>query len=71
MRARFDYARAEHETIITELGAVFRSADLALMLESNVPMERTEQGVRAAFVLHAGDSSPSRWRSATPTRSRA
>src|ERR1700740_517716 len=24
---RFDYARAEHETIITELGAVFRSAD--------------------------------------------
>jgi GH15 family glucan-1,4-alpha-glucosidase len=53
---RFDYARAEHETIITELGAVFRSADLALMLESKVRMERTEQGVRAAYVLHAGDS---------------
>ncbi len=53
---RFDYARAEHETIITELGAVFRSADLALMLESKVPMERTEQGVRAAYTLHAGDS---------------
>jgi GH15 family glucan-1,4-alpha-glucosidase len=53
---RFDYARAEHETIITELGAVFRSADLALMLESMVPMERTERGVRAAYTLHAGDS---------------
>jgi GH15 family glucan-1,4-alpha-glucosidase len=49
---RFDYARAEHETIITELGA----ADLALMLESMVPMERTERGVRAAYTLHAGDS---------------
>jgi GH15 family glucan-1,4-alpha-glucosidase len=53
---RFDYGRAEHETIITELGAVFRSADLSLMLESKVPMERTERGVRAAYTLQAGDS---------------
>jgi len=57
---RFDYARAEHETIITELGAVFRSADLALMLESMVPMRCTQ--VTAAR---------SCWRSATPTSSPA
>ncbi len=35
---------------------VFRSAALAFMLESKVPMERTERGVRAAYTLQAGDS---------------
>jgi len=53
---RFDYARAEHETIVTECGAVFRSMGLNVMLEANVPMTRTTDGVEAAFALSAGES---------------
>ena len=36
---RFDYARASHETQLSEHGAVFHSADLSLMLESKVPLD--------------------------------
>jgi GH15 family glucan-1,4-alpha-glucosidase len=53
---RFDYARAEHETVLTEHGAGFRSPALAMLLEANVPFQRTERGVVAAFTLSAGES---------------
>ena len=49
---RFDYARAEHETIVTEQGAVFRSADACAELASTVPARAHRAGrprrVRAA-----------------------
>jgi GH15 family glucan-1,4-alpha-glucosidase len=53
---RFDYARASHETVVTEHGAGFRSPDLAMLLEANVPFTRTEHGVSAAFTLRDGES---------------
>jgi GH15 family glucan-1,4-alpha-glucosidase len=53
---RFDYARAPHETFLSEHGAVFSSMGMSLMLESNQPLTATERGVRGAFTLCAGES---------------
>jgi GH15 family glucan-1,4-alpha-glucosidase len=53
---RFDYARASHETILTGFGAAFRSPGLAMILESKVPLERTEQGAAGSFALASGES---------------
>jgi GH15 family glucan-1,4-alpha-glucosidase len=53
---RFDYARASHETQLSEFGAVFRSDAMSMMLEANVALERTEQGARADFQLSSGES---------------
>ncbi|HEY0387027.1 MAG TPA: glycoside hydrolase family 15 protein [Gaiellales bacterium] len=53
---RFDYARASHETVVTEHGAGFRSPGLAMLLEANVPFTRTEHGVSAGFTLRDGES---------------
>jgi GH15 family glucan-1,4-alpha-glucosidase len=53
---RFDYARAAHETLLTGFGAAFRSPALAMILESKVPLERTERGAAGDFVLAAGES---------------
>jgi GH15 family glucan-1,4-alpha-glucosidase len=53
---RFDYARAEHQTLVSEYGAVFRSMGLSMMLEANVPLTATEHGVHATFKLCAGES---------------
>jgi GH15 family glucan-1,4-alpha-glucosidase len=51
LEPRFDYARAEHETHVFESGVVFHGPDLALALDSAVPLEQTERGVSAAFML--------------------
>jgi GH15 family glucan-1,4-alpha-glucosidase len=53
---RFDYARVTHETLLTGCGAAFRSPDLAMMLESKVPLQATERGAAAAFTLSSGES---------------
>jgi GH15 family glucan-1,4-alpha-glucosidase len=53
---RFDYARASHETILTGFGAAFRSPGLAMILESKVPLERTEHGAAGSFALASGES---------------
>ncbi|MDQ3568824.1 MAG: glycoside hydrolase family 15 protein [Actinomycetota bacterium] len=53
---RFDYGREAHETRLHELGAVFESPELSMALGSPLPLERTEEGVRAAFTLKAGES---------------
>jgi GH15 family glucan-1,4-alpha-glucosidase len=53
---RFDYARAQHDAELGEDGALFRSAALILALQCDVPLERTERGAAARFVLSAGDS---------------
>jgi GH15 family glucan-1,4-alpha-glucosidase len=54
---RFDYARTPHDTDLTDCGAVFRTPELSMLLEANVPLHRTEQGVAASFTLRAGESS--------------
>jgi GH15 family glucan-1,4-alpha-glucosidase len=53
---RFDYARAEHDTALTEGGAVFASRGLSLGLSSPVRLERTERGAVAELTLKAGES---------------
>jgi GH15 family glucan-1,4-alpha-glucosidase len=53
---RFDYGRASHETIINDHGVVFRSPDLTLALQSNVPFERSGTGVVCEFKLMPGES---------------
>jgi GH15 family glucan-1,4-alpha-glucosidase len=54
---RFDYARTPHETACTDCGATFRTPALSMLLEANVPLGPTEQGVAASFTLRAGESS--------------
>jgi GH15 family glucan-1,4-alpha-glucosidase len=53
---RFDYARQPHQTELHDHGAVFRSSALSLMLFSQTPLERSEQGARAGFTLSDGQS---------------
>jgi GH15 family glucan-1,4-alpha-glucosidase len=52
----FDYARASHETDIVPYGAIFRNVDLSLGLATRIPLKRHADGVSAAFILHAGQS---------------
>jgi GH15 family glucan-1,4-alpha-glucosidase len=47
----FDYARAKHETEMTEGGACFRSAQLSLGLATDVPLRPAGKGVAAEFTL--------------------
>jgi GH15 family glucan-1,4-alpha-glucosidase len=53
---RFDYGRASHEIALAQGGAVFASPDLTLSLSGPVPLERTDEGVRAVLALAAGES---------------
>ena len=48
---RFDYGRAEHETVADDSGAVFSSSDLALALSSSVPLKATGSGARGEFTV--------------------
>jgi GH15 family glucan-1,4-alpha-glucosidase len=48
---RFDYGRGEHETVVDDSGAVFRSSDLALALSSSVPLKATGSGARGEFTV--------------------
>jgi GH15 family glucan-1,4-alpha-glucosidase len=47
----FDYARAPHETHLTEHGALFRSQDLSLGLSSPVPLTTQNGGAYAEFTV--------------------
>ncbi|MGH3116118.1 MAG: glycoside hydrolase family 15 protein, partial [Gaiellales bacterium] len=51
----FDYARASHETHLTEHGALFRSNGLSLGLSSPVPLAAQNGGVYAEFTVKEGD----------------
>lgn len=51
---RFDYGRADHELVLHEEGAVFRSRDLTLALASSVPLRRTGSDAGCEFELEAG-----------------
>src|SRR5215216_4483198 len=52
----FNYARDEHETEITESGVYFRSAQLSLALETQVPLKQRDTGVFAEFTLREEQS---------------
>jgi GH15 family glucan-1,4-alpha-glucosidase len=52
----FDYARADHETRITEHGALFVSRNLRLSLCSPVPLQHVYGGAGARFVLHENET---------------
>jgi GH15 family glucan-1,4-alpha-glucosidase len=53
----FNYARDDHFVSLSKKGAIFKSKSLCLGLASTVPLEEDgEGGVRAIFVLHAGQS---------------
>jgi GH15 family glucan-1,4-alpha-glucosidase len=53
---RFDYGRARHDIERHEHGVLFRSPECALALETEVPLEVSDGGAHASFVLNAGDS---------------
>jgi GH15 family glucan-1,4-alpha-glucosidase len=79
-RPAFDYARAQHETFLTDYGARFQGSGIVLDLASSLPLQRAsdgvtaeftiDQGESATFVLHgqhgAPDPTPSPWRCPTP-----
>jgi GH15 family glucan-1,4-alpha-glucosidase len=48
---RFNYARDSHELELTATGAIFQSPDLRLALTSELPFERSGDGVVAEFTL--------------------
>ena len=50
----FDYARAPHQTTLTEQGASFHSSALSLGLVTTIPLTLDDQGVRATFALQEG-----------------
>jgi len=52
----FDYARADHETDLTDRGACFRAAGQALSLATEVDLRRRGPGVEAEFELAEGES---------------
>lgn len=51
----FDYARADHHTTIDQRGCVFESPQMNLILESDVPLERTSRGASCRFRLKQGE----------------
>ncbi|MGH7233096.1 MAG: trehalase-like domain-containing protein, partial [Nitrospiraceae bacterium] len=52
----FDYARATHQTQITEHGASFHSAELSLGLATAIPLTPDDRGVQASFALQEGQT---------------
>jgi len=52
----FDYARADHDTDLTERGACFHGADRALSLATEVDLEQDGDGVVADATLEEGES---------------
>src|ERR671920_1955980 len=53
---RFDFGRQAHETYLYKHGAVFESPTLTVALSSPLPLERSEEGIRAHSILKAGQS---------------
>ena len=56
-RPAFDYARRNHEFELVEGGVIFRSADMALILACEAPLEEGPgRSARGRFELKAGES---------------
>lgn len=54
-RPAFDYARAKHQTSLSEQGARFDGPDMSLGLASTVPLRLDSDGVVADFTLNEGE----------------
>jgi GH15 family glucan-1,4-alpha-glucosidase len=52
---RFDYGRAQHDLALTELGAIFSSPQLRLVLHSTIPLERRGLDVLGQVTLTEGE----------------
>lgn len=55
-RPAFDYARATHQSLVTDRSARFLARDLRLALASTVELRRDGDGVVADFVLGEGET---------------
>src|SRR5262245_458025 len=55
-RPAFDYARAQHQTSISEQGARFDGPGMSVGLAASVPLRRDGDGVLADFALDEGQS---------------
>ncbi len=53
---RLNYGRTSHTTDAGERGAIFRSPELTLVVESSQPLEAHGDGVQCEFTLKAGKS---------------
>jgi GH15 family glucan-1,4-alpha-glucosidase len=53
---RFDYGRQAHKTRLHKHGAIFESPALTVALSSPLPLEHSEEGIRANSILKAGQS---------------
>jgi GH15 family glucan-1,4-alpha-glucosidase len=58
----FDYGRSEHEVTIEKHGVGFRTPELSLALETEVPLERGESRILARFILKEGETQTFRLR---------
>jgi len=52
----FDYARAEHDVVVTPRGACFHAPNQSLGVASDIPLEREGAGVTGRFTLKEGQS---------------
>jgi GH15 family glucan-1,4-alpha-glucosidase len=52
----FDYARARHETEITDQGACFHAPAMSLGLATSVPLQKQENAAKAEFTLREGQA---------------
>lgn len=52
----FDYARVQHQTILTPSGAAFHSPQLSCGLATRTPLQQQGNTVWAEFVLHEGQT---------------
>ena len=50
----FDYARGDHDTDISEYGAIYRSSELTIGMYSSVPLESANGVTRGEFSLQEG-----------------
>ncbi|WP_258098878.1 glycoside hydrolase family 15 protein [Marinoscillum pacificum] len=52
----FNYARDEHQTIISSQGATFQSKNLSLTLSTSIPLENFSTGVATEIELQGGET---------------
>ena len=56
VQPRFNYGRDPHNVVFHENGVVFKSTDLTLALESNIPLHFADPGATCEFSLRAGEA---------------
>jgi GH15 family glucan-1,4-alpha-glucosidase len=56
VQPRFNYGRDPHKAVFHENGVVFKSADLTIALESQIPLHYAEPGAVSEFRLRPGEA---------------